>query len=181
MHESTSWTLHPQRFLQKAEAVRPILRSNTAIQVITGCPQISLRRWVRPAGALTARAHTDCECKAHHVRAKTRQKRVPRAAYPWGAACSDRACAKIKHDQPVGEDARDCRSLRGGSDQRRRSGYRESATQIMMSKVDRTNALYYVVNVSNTHSRSHSARCAPSAAQLLPVSRWMLSQGTRYV
>lgn len=39
------------------------------------------------------------------------------------------------------------------------AGYRESATQIMMSKVDRTNALYYVVNVPNNLSRSPNLEC----------------------
>lgn len=160
-HESTSWTLYPpERFLQKTVEVAasdPILRSNTAIQVITGSPRHRFHCDV----ACTVAGRVDnaraCRCRLR-VQGASRPRFVRKPAksefleYPqqdvsmWVRGALRNATKLRATTRSTGER----RSRRGGSDERRSraiAGYRESTTQIMMSKVDRTNALYYVVNV----------------------------------
>lgn len=156
-------------FLQKPEeraaaASATILRSNTAIQVITDGPRHRFH-----CGDAT---HTFAGDNTHTFRVRMRgASRSPlgsRENPPKASSLSTLYVVLLnmrlsERDLTVGEDARDWRdarlgSRRGGSDERALAGYRESHIQIMMSKVDRTNALYYVVNGPNNPSRCPELR-----------------------
>lgn len=174
MHESTSWTLHPtERVLQKpAEATRPMRSYNPTLQSkwslavsATDSWALSQRRHRPPRG--TTRAHSVFECRAHHDRHSRSREIAPKASSPstldrisqWRHARSTQTrpnCGRRRARLP----------LEAGRERRTPlAGYRESTTQIMMSKVDRTNALYYVVNVPNIPRRDAES-CIVSAAFL---------------
>lgn len=158
MHESTSWTLYPpERFLQKTVEVAasdPILRSNTAIQVITGSPRHRFHCAVLLAHRVAewvdnARA---CRCRLRMQGAsrpcENPPNRVPRVPLVGTSQCKRGAVHNATNLRATTRSTGD-RARGAGATNAARSlaGYRESTTQIMMSKVDRTNALYYVVNV----------------------------------
>ena len=155
--------------LQKADAVassKSILRSNTAIQVITGGP----RHRFHCDGAQT---HWEAErtdnTHAFRVRMQsasrsplTSVRKPAKSEFPeyllWGIWA--RGIRRTARTRPNGRRGRARLPLDAGRDRPTTlAGYRESTTQIMMSKVDRTNALYYIVNAPNTQSRCPGAEC----------------------
>lgn len=162
-------------FLQKADAVassESILRSNTAIQVITGVPHHRFHC----DGAQTHReAQRADNTHAFRVRMQsasrsplTSVRKPAKSEFPeyllWGILGRVIRCAACT--QPNGKRGRARLPFDAGRDRPTTlAGYRESTTQIMMSKVDRTNALYYVVNVQNIRDGA----LVPNVAYSAPI------------
>lgn len=160
-------------FLQKAEAVassKSILRSNTAIQVITGGPRHKFhcngaqthREEKRADNTHAFRVRMQSASRSLLTSAKTRQKRVPRV--PFMRYLSNEHAPYRAHTRPTGRRGRARLPFDAGRDRPTTlAGYRESTTQIMMSKVDRTNALYYIVNAPKTRAKAPVPNVAPTS------------------
>lgn len=128
------------RSYKKADAVassESILRSNTAIQVITGGPR---HRFHCDAAQTHREGQRADNTHAFRVRMQsasrsplTSVRKPAKSEFPEylcevtvvGVECG----AHRVHDQTAGEDARDCRSTRGGTERRR--------SQVIVSRLHR--------------------------------------------
>lgn len=151
------------RSYKKADAVassESILRSNTAIQVITGGPR---HRFHCDAAQTHREGQRADNTHAFRVRMQsasrsplTSVRKPAKSEFPeylCEVYCGSGTLRSAPRTRPDGRRGRARLPLDAGRDRPTTlAGYRESTTQIMMSKVDRTNALYYVVNVPNTRT-----------------------------
>lgn len=130
-----------------------------------------------------ARTHTTSDAETHRVHRSRSCENPPKANCQSTLYCVEEWRSVERHDHTAAEDASDwaTSSVEAGRERRTSSppprplaGYRESTTQIMMSNVDRTNALYYVVNVPNNLALYE--RCTVSLRFLIVMNlllRWM--------
>lgn len=127
------------RFLQKADVVAsqsqssdPTLQSKRSLVVLATDFTVTPHKHTKRRSALTTRTHSVSECKAHHDHCSRPCENPPKASSPstlYDVFDVRAFAARSAHDHTAGEDARDCRSTRGGTDRRR--------SQVIVSRLHR--------------------------------------------